>query len=376
MRSKSIPTDTPTPDEVKAVIDEAELALAQNAGASPSEAVGHPPSPQDESAPPSRSTRREAAVTAVGIAGGEAARRAAFDALDRNKVIDVARRVATKKTAGMTDAQVVHFIADNAGFRKSLAGHLHEVLDAEDLKFIYDLRSKCGLSEGRFLQLYAEHNRKGLDGAYKGATKAGEALFAQHKLTENPAQMRKAASKVGPRLRGKTELVVGRGMKDKAAEQAAKGLKGVRETGRSVAEINGIVQKAADPKRATRAGTKAAGQLTLKAGAGAAALGAGVSVACDVNKVRKGELTISEATENAAWAGGEAALCTAAAAGATMAAAPAIAAGTAALAASTAAGTTAMAAGLVALGPVGVGIGASICIGVGVKKARTRLRDQ
>lgn len=361
----------PTTDELLAVVIEAETATARSAKATEPRKSGKPPSTKEA---PRRSKKREAATTVIGVAGGEAARRAIVDAVDRKKVIEVACRVATKKTAGMTDAQVMQFVIENDGFRKSLAGHLHEQLDAEDLKHIYELRKTLRMSEGRFLKLYAEHNRKGLDGAYKGALKKGDALFAQHKASANPNQVRKAADKVGKSVRGKTEVVVPRGVKKNLKASDVKGLKGVRESGRSLKTLNGMVERAADPKKLTDAGTKAAGRLTLKAGAGAAAFGAGLSIACDANKVRKGEMTKAQAAENAAWAGGEAALCTAATAGVTMAAAPTLAAGTAALAASTAAGTTAMAAGLATLGPVGLGIGVGIGIGFGVKKVRQRVR--
>ena len=391
----------PSPSQIAGVIREAEAALAVDAEREAAVAPAHPPdvaparhrptapvrpprkavrakrtpkagavSPKKK---PVRSTKREAAQTAVGIAGGEVGRRTVVDAIDRKKVIDVARHVASKKCKEMTDAQVLQFVCENEGFRKSLAGHLHEQLDAADLKKIYELRKQLHMSEGRWLKLYAEHNRKGLDGAYKGARKAGDACFTQHKLSENPQQLKKAASKVNARVRGKTELVVGRGTKVDA--KTAKGLKGVREAGRSVKDVRGIVEKAADPTKVTRAGTQAAQKLTLKAGAGAALIGAGLSVATDVSKLRKGEISGGEVAENAAWAGGEAAICTLATAGVTAAAAPTIAAGTAALAASSVAGTTAMAAGLATLGPIGLGIGIGIGIGFGVKKLRKAVRD-
>jgi hypothetical protein len=112
----------------------------------------------------------------------------------------------------MSDREVLEFVARNEGFRKSLAGHMHEYFDAEDLKRIYELRKRLGVSEGRWLKLFAEHNRKGLDGIYMGATKGG-ARFAQHKLTTNPQLLKKAADKVPGNIRAQTELVVARGTK-------------------------------------------------------------------------------------------------------------------------------------------------------------------
>lgn len=368
----------PTTAEVRDVIDEAERTLAAHATMESGPHADHPPDAEQSAAKqPTRravkklSRTREVAVTGAGAVVGESARRAVVDAIDRKKVIDVARHVASSKTKGMTDGQVLEFIASNDGFRKSLGGHLHEALDAADLKQIYDLRKTLGMSEGRWLKLYAEHNRKGLDGAYKGARKAGDAVFAQHKLSDNPQQLKKAAEKVGKTVRGKTELVVARGTN---VDGVTEGLKGSRQVGRTLKQINGMVEKAADPKKVTDIGAKSAQKLSLKAGAASAGIGVGISVACDANRLRKGEIALAEAAENAAWAGGEAAACTLAAAGATAAAAPAIAAGTAALAASTAAGTTVAAAGLAALGPVGLGIGISIGIGIGIKKVRKATR--
>ena len=106
---------------------------------------------------------------------------------------------------------VSSFIISKPGFRRSLAGHLHEHVDAADLKHAYKLRNWLGMSEGRFLELFPEYNYPGLDGVYKGAHKAGEACFAQHKLSENPRQLRKAASQVDKHVRSQTELVVARG---------------------------------------------------------------------------------------------------------------------------------------------------------------------
>src|SRR5688572_25028224 len=61
-----------------------------------------------------RSGTREAATTGAGVLGGEVARRQIADAVNTRKVIDVARRVASRKTAGMSDAQVLEFLGSNA----------------------------------------------------------------------------------------------------------------------------------------------------------------------------------------------------------------------------------------------------------------------
>ena len=317
---------------------------------------------------------RQASQVALDLAGGQVAARKAIGAMDRAKVIDVTRRVASRKTRGMTDAQVIEYLANNDGLRDTISGHLFERLDADDLKWLYDMRKRFRLPEGRFLELASEHNRKGIDGVYKGARKKGSAVFAQHKLSESSQQVRNAARKAPKGVRAKTEVVVPRGAKKKISKAATEGVKSLRESGHSVKGVRGMVEKAADPGKATQAGAAAAKNLTLKAGAGAAVLGAGMSVAFDANKVRKGELSVAEAAENAAWAGGEAALCTAATGAATVATAPAIAAGTTALAGSALAGTTAMAAGLATLGPLGVGIGVGIGVGFAVKKVRSKTR--
>ncbi len=99
-------------------------------------------------------------------------------------------------------------------------------------------------------------------------------------------------------------------------------------------DINGMIQSAADPSKVTKVGTQAAQKLTLRASGGAAALGAGISIASDVRALSKGEKTAGEAAENAAWAAGEAALCGAGTAVAVAGAAPAMAAGTTFLAGS------------------------------------------
>ena len=316
---------------------------------------------------------RDAVTSVVGLAGGEMARRGITDALGREKVIAVARRVASRKTAGMSEAEVLAFIGQNDGFRRTLAGHLHEQLDAADLKRIFELRKRLGL-KGSWIKLYPEANRAGIDACRKGARKAGQACFSQHKLSENPAYLKEAASKAGKSVRGKTELVVGRGVK--VSERTSHGLKSVREASRWVGEIRGLVEKAADPAKANAVGAEAAKKLTAKAGVGAAVLGAGASVAFDIRAAKRGEKTAGEVAENAAWAGSEAAASTLATAGATAAAAPAIAMGTTALAGSSIAGTTAMAAGLTTLGPIGLGIGVGIGVSYGVRRIRKATRGQ
>ena len=284
----------------------------------------------------------------------------------------MARHVARTKTKGMTDGQVLGFIAENDGFRKSLAGHLHEALDAEELRAIYELRRRLHIGEGRWLKLYAEHNRKGLDGVYMGAIKDGEARFAQHKLTSNPQQLKKAAAKTSKAVRADTELVVARGTK--VDPGTAKGLHGVRQTGNTAKGIRGMVENAADPEKVLQTGADAAARLTAGMAGRAFGAGAAISVALDVNKLRKGELSVDEVAENAAWAGSEAAVGALASAAVTAVAAETIAAGTAALAASSVAGTTAAAAGLAVLGPVALGVGACVIVGFGFKRMRRWLR--
>lgn len=332
-----------------------------------------PTEPVHETTAPPRSHIREATQTAAGVAGGEAARRGIASAVDRSKLIAVARHVATRQTEGASDAEVLKLIASNDCFRKSLACHLHKYLDAEDLKSIYDLRKTLGMSEGRFLKLYATHNYPGLDGFYTGGArtnKATQACFTSHKLSENPQRLKQAAANVDFRVRGKTELVVARGVKKNVAAKTSQGLKGVRETGRSVKDIHSIIEKAAEPAKASQVGPEAATNITAKASGSAALASAGISILCDINKVYKGELRLRQLAENAAWAGSEAGACTFVVASVTQAAAPGIAACATALAGSTLAGTTTMAAGLRTLGPAGLGIGVGIGVSYGVKKLR------
>ena len=149
-------------------------------------------------------------ANAVGTAAGVAAGRRAVDAASRKEVIKVARRVASRKTADMTDTEVLLFLAGNKKFREvTLPGHLHEFLDAKDFATISNLKTRLGLKPSRILKLASDPCRPGIDGTYKGARKVGSAVHAQHKLTESRHQMKNAAVKVDKRVRGKTELVVG-----------------------------------------------------------------------------------------------------------------------------------------------------------------------
>jgi hypothetical protein len=400
--SSTIPSNVATPtalsdEDVSKVITEAEAALASSTDSDGRSPKSHPPSTKDApKAQPKRSKAREATTTGVGVAGGEVARRAVEDAMDRQKVIDVMRRVATKKTAGLSDEQVLRWAMEKPGRLRTLSGHLHEVLDADDLAYL----SKLTGGRTRVLTLWVTHNHKGTDGVYragakatknaaakgakastkraaakgtKAAAKKAKPTFAQHKLSENPQAIRSAAKKVSPQVRGKTEVVVGRGAK-KTAEKAVSGKMRVREAGRSVKDINRMLEKAADPNKVTKAGKQAATRMSAKAVGGSAGLSVAVSLACDAKGLYKGEKSKGEVTENAAWAAGEGALVTAATAAATAAAAPSVAAGVAALTGSAVAGTTAMAGGLALMGPVGIGIGCGIGIGFGVKKLRNKVR--
>jgi hypothetical protein len=291
----------------------------------------------------------------------------------------------------MSDEQVLRWVLEEPGRLKMLGGHLHEMLDAADLKQLAKLTG----GRTRTLLLYHAHNRPGLDGAYKAAARkagsgagkkasaqtakraarkaASKPRFAQHKLSNNPESIKSAAKKVHPRLRGKTEAVVGRGSR-KAAQAAVKDKMRIREAGRSVKDINKVLERAADPKRVKDIGKNAGTKIGAKAVGGAGVLAGGISIATDAKGLIKGEKTPLEAAENAAWATGEGAVTAAASAAATTALAPSILAGTTALAGSTAAGTTMMAAGLATLGPIGVGIGCGIGIGYGVKKLRKATR--
>ena len=361
----------PTAEDVEQVIGEAERALAADAEAAHQRA--HPPDPTDgddhgSSRSRKPSARRGAATTAGSSATAEIARRMVKGVKDRDQVVHAARRVASRQTAGLTDDQVLLWILEKPGRLRMLGGHLHEMFDADDLNLLRKL------TRGRVAgaELYAAHNRPGLDAYRTGSMGTGGARYTQHKKSANPQVLKKAADKTHRRVRGKTELAVPRGTK--VSEETARGMKGVRQTGRSAKDIDRVLKNAADPSKVRDVGTKAAQKVSLKAGAAGAAVGAGISVACDVKGLVNGEKSVGEVAENAAWSAGEAGASTVAAAGATVLAAPTIAAGTAALAGSTAAGTTALAAGLATLGPIGLGVGVSIGVGVGVKKLRKKLR--
>ena len=317
------------------------------------------------------------AANAVGTAAGVAAGRRAVDAASRKEVIKVARRVASRKTAGMTDTEVLRFLAGNKKFREvTLPGHLHEFLDAKDFATISNLRTRLGLKPSRILELASDPCRPGIDGTYKGARKVGSAIHAQHKLTDSRHQMKNAAVKVDKRVRGKTELVIGRGSGKQAKGDAVAGLKSVREAGRSVKDVKKLVEKAADPRRVQEVGNKAAAQIGVKAVGGSAIIGAGLSVALDLKKRHKGEITNREMLENAAWCGAESGASTLVTAVAVAATADAMAGGVAILAGSSIAGTTTMAAGLAVLGPVGIGIGAGLVIGFAANKLRKELKKE
>ncbi len=341
--------------------------------------------PEAEQAPPVAAPRagrraatewsvpREGATTVTAAGAGEFARRGVKDALDRETVIAVARHTASNKTAGMTDEQVLLWLIERKARRDGLAGHVFERLDARDMKRLYTLRLRH-----TWLQLCEKPNEKGIDGTYRGARRAlarrtvSTARTAQHKLTEHPTQLKTAASKVSKKARSETELVTPRGVTRPTAQ--ADGLHGFRQGGWTIKDVREMVESAANPDRVTRVGAEAAKRATVKAGASAAAASATFSVACDTLKVHRGDLTVAEAAENAAWAGGEAAIATVASAAVTKTAAPTIAAGVSLLAGSTIPGTTAIAAGLAVLGPVSVGIGTSAAVSVTIKKVRKLLR--
>src|SRR4051794_23952305 len=87
--------------EVQRVLDEAAAATAGSAADEgiqpPSASLPAKPEAKSKkaaSAEPKRSRSREATTTAVGVAGGQVAQQAVVDALDRKKLIEVARHVA------------------------------------------------------------------------------------------------------------------------------------------------------------------------------------------------------------------------------------------------------------------------------------------
>jgi len=363
--------DRPEPEvdaTVIALLEEADLIAAAAAAA---DATLKP----EEQAPAGAnvlSATRRAYLQVIDLALSAVAANGIRRILDTQTVIKVARHVASKKTRNLTDAQVLEFIADNHSFRRSLGGHLFEALDEQNLKTIHNLRKQLGLSEGRFLKLYPEHNRRGLDGVYKGAVRAGEPLFAQHKASANINQLRKAAAKTGKSVRAKTELVILRDVHVGLNE--IKGLKRVRHAGPSMTELRAMIDHAADPGAVRRTGAAAVEKFTLKCSVGAAALSGGMSFVLDLRHVRRGEMTAAAAVENALWNGAEAALSTAATGAVTVCTTPLLAAGVSILVESTWIGTTAAAAGLATAGPAVLVIGTGLAVGYGVQQTRRHLR--
>lgn len=298
---------------------------------------------------------------------GKLGTESALDALDLADLIQVARRVGCKATTGMSDQEVLVWLAEKPGRLRMLGGHLHEWLDAKDLKVL----SRVAPSHFRELVLYKAHNRPGLDGAYRLAVK-GDPRFATHKFSDGGLVLKGAAVKVPGKLRGQTEVVVARGQGETARK--AVGSMRVREAGRSLDDVQSIVAKAADPDKVLHAGAQAAKKMSAATAGKAGAIGACLNLAWNANAVRQGDKAVVDAAEDAGWAAVESAAGAYAAAGATAASAAYVAAGTTALAASSVGGTTAAAAGLALLGPVGVGIGASLAVGIGVRKLRQAVR--
>jgi hypothetical protein len=367
---------------LRMVLADAEAATAQAAEADAETMKDHPPDQSATTGDDPRSDAleraRRASIAAAGVVGGEASRRAITTCVDREFVASAARRVASRQTASLTDRQVLLWLAEKPGRIRMLGGHLHEMLDAQTLKRL----AKMSGGRARTLALYAEHNRQGLDGAYKAATRkvtkkaagsaarkgAAKPLFAQHKLSDKPETIATAANKIGPRLRGKTEVVVPRGAK-KAAKEGVQDSMRIRESGHSIKDIDRMLKSAADPARVEEIGIQAGRRLGAKAIAGAGLASGGISVLFDTKGLIEGTTTPVEAAENAAWASLEGATTAAVASAATMAAA------TAALAGSSLAGTTVMAAGLATLGPVGLAIGCGVAVSFGVGWVRKTTRD-
>jgi hypothetical protein len=385
MNGKTRPTSSDTQDLVdvtsgnaEGVIFEALAALGGSTADGPL-SVDHPPAEHLEATDGVQgSTEREVAAIGIGLIGGEVGRRAIKDAIDRKSVVDAARRVASRQSVGFSDEQVLNWLLEKPGRIKMLGGHLHEMLDAKDLKQLAKLTG----GRTRVLELYPAHNRPGLDGVYKEATRAGKkavtngakpAKLAQHKLSGNKQAIKAAADKVCPQVRGKTEAVVARGTK-KVAKEAVGDKMRVREAGRSLRDIHTMLERAADPAKVADIGKQSAAKLGAGAIGGAAGLSVGLSIAGDVKGLVTGEKSLGEAAENAAWAAGESAATATASVLLTAAAAESIAVGVTVLAGSSVAGTTLMAAGLATLGPIGLGIGCGIAIGFGVRKVRKATR--
>src|SRR4051812_36777472 len=76
-----------------------------------------------------RTRARKAAEAGVGVATGEATRRRVTDATDLKTVIEVARRVGCRQTQGLTDDQVLRWLAEKPGRLRTLGGHVFEHLD-------------------------------------------------------------------------------------------------------------------------------------------------------------------------------------------------------------------------------------------------------
>jgi hypothetical protein len=243
------------------------------------------------------------------------------------------------------------------------------------MKLLYRFRLRS-----TWLDLCAKPNEKGIDGTYRGARRAfarrtdSVPLTVQHKLSSNPTKLRSAADKVSKEARAVTELVTP--LRVTRPQAKGDGLHGFRQGGWTIKRVRDMVEDAANPERLSQVGETAAKSATKKAGAKSAVLAATISVTCDVQKVRRGDLSVTEAAENAGWAGSEAAIATIAGALVTKAMTPTIAAGTSLLAGSTLAGTTTMAAALALAGPWAVGVSTTAAVSVGVKEVRERFRTE
>jgi len=311
----------------------------------------------------------QARNTVVNLATGEAVRRRVMGAIDPGRVVQVARRVATGKTAGMTDEHVVRWLAENQARQSTIAGHVHERLDEDAVKALRAVRKALGLRPGPLLKLYDAQNRPSLDGFYQQPLPGG-VRYAQHKLSSNPTTLAQASKKIPAHIvRRQTELVVPRGTRA-VAEPTATAMHSVRETGHSLSQVRGMLQRAADPARAAEVGARAAKKLTLRGAAGAAAVGGGLTAITSAVAVARRQKTMAEASTDVAWSAGEAALSATATAAATVAVTPAVAASGSALAASSVVGTTALAAGVAVAAPVAVSLAVAAGVGYGVRRLR------
>jgi hypothetical protein len=102
--------------------DVPESEPAPDTGAAPERASLADASETDRRRPTHWSLPREGATTVSAAGWAERGRRQVKDALDRETVIAVARRVNRNATAGMTDEQVLSWLLDVKGRRDSLAG--------------------------------------------------------------------------------------------------------------------------------------------------------------------------------------------------------------------------------------------------------------